>query len=171
MTTPTTADVQHACTVLSSPALIRLITEIDDAGPIPPRALTRTLADVPAHHLRQATGQARALGLVHVQPGTGLALTASGSHVADLYDATARWARRHARPAPVSDFTSRIQHTLALLAQTSSTRVAESGPRPADAPGPRPEDATDLDRPHDLLVQWLRSCPQITQLAAYEPAA
>ncbi|MFF8447718.1 hypothetical protein ACF06Q_08455 [Streptomyces leeuwenhoekii] len=170
MTTPTTADVQHACTVLSSPALIRLITEIDDAGPIPPRALTRTLADVPAHHLRQATGQARALALVHVQPGTGLALTASGSHVADLYDATARWARRHARPARVSDFTSRIQHTLALLAQTSSTRNTQSGPRPAD-PGPQPEVVADLDRPRDLLVQWLRSCPQITQLAAYEPAA
>ncbi|CQR61829.1 hypothetical protein [Streptomyces leeuwenhoekii] len=171
MTTPTTADVQRACTVLSSPALIRLITEIDDNGPIPPRALSRTLADVPTHHLRHATGQARALGFVQLQPGAGLGLTTFGAHLADLYDATARWARHHACPAPVSDFTSRIQHTLALLAQTSSTRVAESGPRPAGDPGPQPKVAADLDRPRDLLVQWLRSCPQITQSAAYEPAA
>ncbi|MGW0760153.1 regulator [Streptomyces sp. NPDC002814] len=104
MTTPSTTDVQRAQAVLSSPALIRLITEIDDNGPIPPRALTRTLTDVPEDHLRHSADQARLLGLVHVQPGAGLSLTTAGEELAYVYDALARWARRHEHPAPVCDF-------------------------------------------------------------------
>ncbi|MGW0137523.1 hypothetical protein [Streptomyces calvus] len=171
MTIPTTADVQRACTLLSSSALIRLITEIDDNGPIPSRALTRTLADLPAYHLRQTTDLARALGLVRVRPGVGLGLTTSGSHLADVYDVIARWARRHAHPAPVCDFPSRIQHTLALLAEAPAHTAACGSGLPAADAAPRAEVVANLAQPRDLLVQWLRSNPQVIQSVASESAA
>ncbi|MBW1597267.1 hypothetical protein [Streptomyces sp. JJ38] len=165
-TAPSTADVRHACTVLSSPALIRLITEIDDNGPIPPRGLARTLADLPVHRLRQATDLARALGLV--RPGSGLGLTAPGLELADIYDASARWARRHAYPAAVCDFTGRIQHTLAALAEAPVV-AADGSPRAAtDGPLPSADAVADLAGPRDLLLQWLHTNPQVAQTA---PAA
>ncbi|MER6304959.1 hypothetical protein [Streptomyces sp. NPDC001657] len=158
---PSTATVRDACSVLSSPALIRLITEIDDNGPIPSRRLADTLADLSAHRLRQATDLARGLDLVHVRPGGRLGLTPSGLELADVYDVAARWARRHAYPDPVSDFTSRIQSTLALLAAapilTADSRLS------ADA-------LADLTRSHDLLDQWLVA-NQAVQLDAPETAA
>ncbi|MEU3299754.1 hypothetical protein ABZ729_08015 [Streptomyces sp. NPDC006678] len=167
-TSRSTADVRHASAVLSSPALIRLIIEIDDNGPIPPRGLARTLADLSVHHLRQATDLARALGLIRVRPGSGLGLTASGLELADVYDESARWARRHAYPAAICDFTSRIQHTLALLAETP-VAAADCGPRAATAdPGPSADAVADLARPRDLLLQWLHANPQAAQPA---PAA
>ncbi|MEU6231400.1 hypothetical protein [Streptomyces sp. NPDC047042] len=72
MTAVSTTHLQPAHAALSSRALIRLITEIDDNGPLPLRALDRTLTDVPVHHLRHSAERARVLGLVHVQPGAGL---------------------------------------------------------------------------------------------------
>ncbi|MGW7005897.1 hypothetical protein ACWGCW_24600 [Streptomyces sp. NPDC054933] len=159
-TSLSTADVRGFCTELSSPGLIRLITEIDDNGPIPPRGLARTLADLTPHHLRQATDLARALGLVRVRPGAGLGLTDSGAELADVYDAIARWARRHAYPTPVADFTGRIQHTLALLAET-----------PAADHLPSAQAAADLAGPRDLLNQWLHANAQAAQLAEPELAA
>ncbi|MFJ6574024.1 hypothetical protein ACIQNU_42175 [Streptomyces sp. NPDC091292] len=149
------ANVQDACTVLSSRALIRLITEIDDNGPIPTSGVARTLADLALASLRETVVLAHDLGLVRVRPGAGLDLTTSGSEVADIYDANARWARHHAYPAPVCDFATRVQQTLALLAQVPT---AES-----------PSGATslkDLARPRDLLEQWLNANPQAAQLAA-----
>ncbi|MFJ6898172.1 regulator [Streptomyces hokutonensis] len=171
MTTLSTADVQHAHAVLSARALIRLITEIDDNGPIPPRALDRTLADVPAPHLRQSADRARVLGLVHVQPGAGLSLTESGEELADVYDAMARWARRHSYPRPVCDFTGRIQHTLALLAQPP-LRPAPSGPeRCADVAPASVEDGADFARLRPLVEEWLHSNPQVLGVADPEMAA
>lgn len=142
MSTLSLREPQHVGTTLASPALIRLITEIDDHGPIPPGALSRTIPDLTVHHLRQATTHARALDLVRHRPGVGLDLTASGTALADLYDAAARWARRHSFPAPVADFTLRIQHTLDLLLHS-----------PAD---PTPNTADPI-RPRELLNQWLAS--------------
>ncbi|MGW2650841.1 hypothetical protein ACWC2T_39655 [Streptomyces sp. NPDC001393] len=155
-----TADVRRFCAQLSSPGLVRLITEIDDNGPIPPRGLARTLADLTEHHLRQATDVARALGLVRIRPGAGLALTTSGAELADVYDAIAHWARRHAYPAPVADFTGRIQHTLALLADTPAADHLLSDQALADLAGPR-----------DLLGQWLHDHAQAARLAEHELAA
>ncbi|MCC2276200.1 hypothetical protein LKL35_12350 [Streptomyces sp. ET3-23] len=155
-----TADARRVCTALSSPGLIRLITEIDDNGPIPPRGLARTLADLTEHHLRQATDVARALGLVRIRPGAGLALTTSGAELADVYDAIARWTRRHAYPASVADFTGRIQHTLALLADTPAAGHLPSAQALAGLAGPR-----------DLLSQWLHAHAQAAQLAEHELAA
>ncbi|MEV6807743.1 hypothetical protein [Streptomyces sp. NPDC051132] len=147
------AGLRHACTVLSRPGLIRLVTEIDDNGPIPPRSLTRTLPDLPDHHLHQTVRQARALGLVRRQPGAGLSLTPSGSGLADVYDALARVARRHRLPVPVCDFTSRVQHILTLLAMpVFTTEQAERGSRTA---------AEDLDGTRALLQQWLQDNPHL----------
>ncbi|GAU70718.1 hypothetical protein SSP35_22_00210 [Streptomyces sp. NBRC 110611] len=170
-TTSHAADVQYACTVLSSPTLIRLITEIDDNGPIPPRGLTGTLADRTPHHIRQATDLARALGLVRVRPGVGLDLTTSGRELADLYDATVRWARHHAHPAPVADFISRIQRTFALLAETEVPSAQDGRHCPADDRSPSAQAVADLVRPRDLLSQWLLANPQAAQLTVPEPAA
>ncbi|KUN02128.1 hypothetical protein AQI95_29085 [Streptomyces yokosukanensis] len=161
MKTTNPADFQHACTVLSSPALIRLITEIDDNGPIPVRQTARILADLPVDDLRQATDMARAGDLVSVRPGAGLSLTTAGEELADVYDTLARWARRHAYPAPVSDFTGRIRHTLALLA-TAPVATGERGVTTrTDVLLPSAEAARDLARPHDLLQQWLEANPQL----------
>ncbi|MCC2275538.1 hypothetical protein LKL35_08895 [Streptomyces sp. ET3-23] len=154
------AEVRQLCIQLSSPGLIRLITEIDDNGPIPPRGLTRTLADLTEHHLRQATDAAGALGLVRARPGAGLDLTASGAELADVYDAIARWARRHAYPAPVANFPGRIQHTLALLADIPSVGHLPSAQALADLAGPRV-----------LLGQWLHAHAQAAQPAEHELAA
>lgn len=151
----TTGLLRHACTVLSTPGLIRLVTEIDDNGPIPPRSLTRTLPDLPDHHLHQIARQARALGLVRHQPGVGLSLTPSGSGLADIYDALARIARRHHLPVPVCQFTSRVQHTLTLLAMPVLT--TEQTERVSKTV------AEDLDGTRALLQQWLQENPQLTQ--------
>ncbi|MEN8654387.1 regulator [Streptomyces sp. 21So2-11] len=164
----TTADMRNACAFLSSPALIRLITEIDDNGPIPPRRLAVTLPDLSAHHLRRTTDAARAHGLVRVGPGVGLDLTTSGSELADVYDAAARWARRHAYPAPICDFTTRLQHTLSLVAPAPLADPADDSHR--STVEDLPEADADLAHIRDRLALWLAANPQVT-LSAPEPVA
>ncbi|WP_432141086.1 hypothetical protein [Streptomyces sp. bgisy084] len=166
---PSTATLPDACSALSYPALIRLIAEIDDNGPILLRRLVGTLADLSEYRLRRATDLARGLGLVHVRPGGCLGLTTSGSELADLYDATARWARRHSYPSAASDFTSRIQSTFALLAaaQALTEEPGLCGP-PADSQ--LSADAlADLTGARDLLDQWLVA-NQAVQLGAPQSA-
>ncbi len=167
----TPAELRNAFALLSSPALIRLITEIDDNGPIPPRRLAGTLPDLSAHHLRRITHVARVHGLVRVAPGVGLALTEAGSELADFYDATARWARRHAYPTRICDFTSRLQHTLRLLAPTLVAEPIDGSPRPAGEGLISAEADADLARLRVLLVQWLNANPQVTALLEPEPVA
>ncbi|MEU9246608.1 hypothetical protein [Streptomyces sp. NPDC048385] len=137
--------VQHACTTLSSASVIRLVSEIDDHGAIPPRALARTLTDLTAHHLRQATEQADGLGLLD-RSRTGLGLTAAGQDLADVYDATARWARRRNYPSPVCDFAGRIRHTFALLAEPTAQSIGIDSE--ADA---------ELGYVRRLLAEWFHT--------------
>ena len=160
----TSAELRSAFTLLSSSALIRLITEIDDNGAIPPRRLAGTFPDLPPHNLRRITEAARAHGLVRVAPGFGLDLSESGSELADFYDATARWARHHDYPTRICDFTSRIQHTLDLLAPSLISDQADGSHRPEVADLPSAEAEVDLARSRALLVQWLTANPQITLL-------
>ena len=159
----TPAEARHAVDLLASRSLIRLVTEIDDNGDIPPRRLAGTLPDLSAHHLRSASDTARAHGLVRVAPGAGLELTESGMELADLYDALARWARRHSVPAAVSDFSSRVRHVLGLLAPSLT-------PGNADRPGPladvRPisvEAEAELACARTSLIQWLVGNPQVAR--------
>ncbi|MFD7320621.1 hypothetical protein ACFV9D_05940 [Streptomyces sp. NPDC059875] len=139
-TSPSTADVQRACTVLSSPALIRLITEIDDNGPIPPRGLTRILSDLAPHQIRDATDQAHALGLVRARQGLGL--TESGIQAAEVYDEAARWARTHHYPEVTSSLVTRVRATLRLLGDTAG-------------PAPSPAAASSLTAPKTALEAWI----------------
>ncbi|MEU9288296.1 regulator [Streptomyces sp. NPDC048275] len=167
MSTPfTSAEAHRAVELLASRSLIRLITEIDDNGAIPPRRLADTLPDLSTHQLRSASDTARVNGLVRVAPGAGLELTASGAELADLYDAMARWARRHAVPAPVCEFSSRIRHVLDLLAPSLTTKRA-------DGPSPRTDDDAEagLARIRTLLIQWLADSPQVARVSEPEPVA
>jgi hypothetical protein len=167
--------LQRVCTALSSPALIRLITEIDDNGPIPSRGLARTLPDLTPHQIRHANEQAHALGLVRARPGASLGLAESGVDLAEVYDATARWARRHEYPAMAGDFTGRIRHTLALLAEPPvfAALAAAQAPSHLAAAGrlSTAEAAAELVQPWNVLAQWLNANPQAAQLAEGELAA
>ncbi|MGA5191420.1 regulator [Streptomyces griseoincarnatus] len=159
MSTPfTSAEAQRAVELLASRPLVRLVTEIDDNGAIPPRRLTGTLPDLSTHQLRSASDTARAHGLIRVAPGTGLELTEAGMELAGLYDAMARWARRHAVPAPVCEFSSRIRHVLALLAPSLITEPADG----AEA---------GLARLRTLLIQWLADNLQVARESEPEPVA
>lgn len=163
----TSAEVHRAVELLTSRPLIRLITEIDDNGAIPPRRLAGTLPDLSSHQLRLASGAARTRGLVRTAPGSGLELTHAGAELADLYDAAARWSRQHAYPAPVCEFSSRIRHVLDLLAPSlAPERADDSSPR-STAGLPSDEAEADLARPRALLIQWLVGNPQVTRV--FEP--
>ncbi|MFG3323473.1 regulator [Streptomyces sp. NPDC048171] len=157
----TPAEARHAVDLLASRPLIRLVTEIDDNGAIPPRRLAGTLPDLSAHQLRSASDTARAHGLVRVAPGTGLELTDAGTELADLYDALARWARRHSVPAAVCEFSGRVRHVLGLLAPSLTPENAD---RPGPLPAVRPigmEGEAELVRVRTLLIQWLAGNPQV----------
>ncbi|MFJ9216540.1 regulator [Streptomyces sp. NPDC102383] len=167
----TSAEVRRAVELLASRSLIRLVTEIDDNGVIPPRRLTGTLPDLSSHQLRRACEAASAHGLVRTAPSSGLELTDPGAELADLYDVAARWARRHAYPAPVCEFSSRIRHALDLLAPSLAPERADgrSPRRTAGLPGD--EAKADLARPRALLIQWLAGNPQVTRILEPEPTA
>ncbi|MFD8590779.1 hypothetical protein ACFV1B_14735 [Streptomyces sp. NPDC059637] len=137
--------LRDTCTTLSSAGLIRLVSEIDDHGAIPTRALARTLADLSAHQLRQAVEKADTFGLLARAPG-GVGLSTVGRELADVYDATARWARRNNYPAAESDFSERIRHTFALLG-TSTT----------DTPDPEGEHDAELGRVERLITEWVHA--------------
>ncbi|MGC0342752.1 regulator [Streptomyces sp. SLBN-8D4] len=167
----TSVEVRTTVELLASRSLIRLVTEIDDNGAIPPRRLAGTLPDLSSHQLRRATETARAHGLVWVAPGAGLELTESGSELADLYDAVARWARRHAYPAPVCEFSGRIRHVLDLLAPSLMTERSDGLSWPSAGRLPSAEAEGDLARPRALLIQWLAGNPQVTRVSEPEPVA
>ncbi|MFF8732039.1 regulator [Streptomyces sp. NPDC015171] len=172
MTIPfTSAEVSSAIKLLASRSLIRLVTEIDDNGAIPPRRLAAILPDLSSHHLRRATEEARARGLVRIAPGAGLELTESGSELADLYDAAARWARHHAYPAPVCEFSVRVRHVLDLLGPSLAAEPADGPSRPSAGRLPSAEAEGDLARPRTLLIQWLAGNPQVTRVSEPEPVA
>ncbi|WP_314220265.1 regulator [Streptomyces zaehneri] len=160
------AEVHRAVKLLASRPLVRLVTEIDDNGAISPRRLPGVLPDLSTHQLRSVSDTARAHGLVRVAPGAGLELTDGGMELADLYDVMARWARRHAVPAPVCEFSSRIRHVLDLLAPSLTAERA-------DAPSPLIGDGAEagLARPRTLLIQWLADNPQVARVSEPEPVA
>ncbi|EGX58848.1 hypothetical protein SZN_15918 [Streptomyces zinciresistens K42] len=167
----TTAEIRTAVEVLASRPLIRLITEIDDNGAIPPRRLAATLPDLSTHHLRIATETARNHGLVRTAPGAGLELTHRGQELADVYDAAARWSRRHSSPAEVYEFTHRVRHVLGLLALQTSSESAQDSARPSAASWASTEPEADPAHVLDLLLQWLAENPQLTCSSPYEPVA
>ncbi|MEU8649717.1 regulator [Streptomyces sp. NPDC048737] len=171
MTASFTAEIRTAIEVLASRPLIRLITEIDDNGAIQPRQLAATLPDLSAQHLRIATETARNHGLVRTAPGAGLELTPRGQELADVYDAAARWSRRHTSPVEICEFTDRVRHVLGLLALQISSEGAQDPARPSAASWAGTEPETDPAHVRVLLLQWLAENPQLTCLSTYEPVA
>ncbi|MFE4552443.1 regulator [Streptomyces sp. NPDC056785] len=172
MTTPfTAAEIRTAVEALASRPLIRLITEIDDNGAIPPRRLAATLPDLPTHNLRAATETARTHGLVRTAPGAGLELTPSGEELADVYDAAARWSRRHACPAPICELTHRVRHVLEQLAPEIAGESTQGSACPSAAHRPDAAPEAELAGPRALLLQWLVGNPQLTWLPTSEPLA
>ncbi|WP_406346486.1 hypothetical protein OH787_06185 [Streptomyces sp. NBC_01547] len=108
----------RATATLSHPGLVRIISDIDDNGPLQRHLLSRTLTDLSRQQLRHATAAGRALGLLRTRTHGGnptLVLTPAGKDLADVYDTAARWARTHNYPCDVSDFVTRVQATLTLL--------------------------------------------------------
>ncbi|MFE1407853.1 regulator [Streptomyces sp. NPDC058770] len=141
----------RVCTAVASAALIRLIAEIDDNGPIPAHELACTLPDLTPHQVRYATEQARLLGLVRAWPGCGLCLTEAGLQLAEIYDSAARWARIRNHPRRACDFITRVQDTLRLLAPDQDPDAA-----PSVVPAKADEGLARLrtDAAHWISIHW-----------------
>ncbi|MFE9686790.1 regulator [Streptomyces sp. NPDC006285] len=151
--------IQHACQILSSAGLIRLVSEIDDHGPIPPRALARTLTGLSTTQARQARQQADTLALLH-RSRSGLGLTEAGTDLASFYDAAARWARHHNCPDHTSTFTDRIRHVLTLLAEPAEKQPQLKG-----------GGAASLREVGLLLCKWVGTHQQQRDQRTYGAAA
>ncbi|GHD79366.1 regulator [Streptomyces goshikiensis] len=122
-TSPDTIALAQAAAALSHPGLVRIVSDIDDHGPLPRHLLSRTLTGLSRQQLRHATAAGRALGLLRTGKHAGnpaFVLTSPGRELADVYDTAARWARTHQYPCDVSDFVTRVQATLALLGKPST---------------------------------------------------
>ena len=140
---------RRAIRTLTLPGLIRLITEIDDNGPISRQrgSLQGALGDLTTGQLRHAIDTARDLGLIHAR-GHATAryqLTASGKDLAELYDTAARWARTQQLPNRTSDFVARVQYAL---------QAQDGGPEHTGA-------TTEAKAPREALSEWLKAHPRV----------
>ncbi|MFE0055332.1 hypothetical protein [Streptomyces sp. NPDC059003] len=181
---------RRAIRALSLPALIRLVTEIDDNGPISRRrgSLQSTFDDVAINQLRHAIDRAREFGLVYGDEHERVRyrLTDSGEELAEVYDTAARWARTHQFPTVASDFVTRVQRTLDLLGH--ATALAHGAARLGEASGLAVPGGAVLDReaiaaldgPRNVLTAWLQANASVLHHTAlhsshaadeWEPAA
>lgn len=162
---------------LSLPSLIRLVSEIDDNGPISHRrgSLQSAFGDLTVNQLRYAIDVARELGLVHADPlaPTRYRLTEAGEDLAGVYDVAARWARTHQYPSPTSGFVTRVQHTLKLLTErTAAVRDAHQAGKPAVFVTGHLGAETDADvalipdAAKAALAEWLQTHPHILRSTA-----
>ncbi|GGU55447.1 hypothetical protein GCM10010211_20220 [Streptomyces albospinus] len=167
LTTTGHPQARRAIRALSLPGLIRLVTEIDDNGPISRRrgSLQSAFDDLGAPQLRHAIDRAREFGLLYGDEHERVRyrLTDSGEDLAEVYDTAARWARAHQFPTVASDFVTRVQHTLDLLGHAPA--LAHAADRIGDASGllvPRGavldrEAIAALDGPQSVLAAWLKA--------------
>ncbi|MEH0628546.1 hypothetical protein [Streptomyces stelliscabiei] len=141
---------------LSLPSLIRLVSEIDDNGPISHRrgSLQGAFGDLTRHQLRYAIDVARALGLVHFadHAPARYRLTEAGEDLASVYDTVARWSRTHQYPNTARDFVTRVQHTLKLLGDNGAVLPTEV--------------AFALGQLRTTLADWLQTHPQALNAVA-----
>ncbi|WP_327352818.1 hypothetical protein [Streptomyces sp. NBC_01304] len=140
---------RRAIRILTLPGLIRLVTEIDDNGPISHQkgSLQGAFGDLTPGQLRHAIDIARDLGLVHAdqQAPDRYRLTESGEALAELYDTAARWARTRHFPDTSTDFVTRVQHTLQL--NSRSPHASGSTLEPS--------------APHQVLSEFLQANPRV----------
>ncbi|MGW2858288.1 hypothetical protein [Streptomyces sp. NPDC001205] len=176
LTTTGHPQTRRAIRALSLPALIRLVTEIDDNGPISRRrgSLQSTFDDLGAHQLRHAIDRAREFGLVYGDEDERVRyrLTDSGEDLAEVYDTAARWARTHQFPSAACDFTTRVQYTLDLLGHApalagATARLGESigTAVPGGAVLGR-EALAALEGPQRELAAWLTAHAHVLHEAA-----
>ncbi|MFJ7528021.1 hypothetical protein ACIQ1S_24210 [Streptomyces griseus] len=167
--TITPTNLQHVVGRLSAPGLIRLISEIDDHGPVPRRGFTRTFPDLARHQIRHAVKEGRRLSLIHSAGEHHL--TEAGEALAEVYDTAARWGRQHHYPSREGHFTLRVSSTLALLAVPGIPTSLTFATRPegtvhaSAVPG--------LETVQSALLQWLDNHSQanVALPTAYETAA
>ncbi|MFC8198951.1 hypothetical protein ACFUTV_26680 [Streptomyces sp. NPDC057298] len=140
---------RRAIRTLSLPGLIRLVTEIDDNGPISRQrgSLQGALGDLTIGQLRHAIDTARDLGLIHAREHAlaRYQLTASGKDLGEAYDTAARWARTRELPSRTSDFVARVQHALQMQAGSPE----------------HPGAATEPSAPPQALSEWLKAHPRV----------
>lgn len=140
---------RRAIRTLTLPGLIRLVTEIDDNGPISHRrgSLQGAFGDLTPGQLRHAIDIARDLGLVHAdeQAPDRYRLTESGEDLAEVYDTAARWARARHFPDTTVDFVARVQHTLQLHSRSPQTTGSTLEP----------------SAPHQVLTEFLQANPRV----------
>ncbi|WP_127361413.1 regulator [Actinacidiphila soli] len=173
----------RAVGVLSYPGLIRLVSEIDDNGPIPRLMLTRTFSDLTRHQVGHGLATARAYGLVRAGQHAGAPchqLTEAGAELAEVYESATRWARAHHFPARDGDFVTRVQATLTLLTQAPvlaaltgevhDTVTTDAGQRVMDGLLPDTEAVIALRLPWTALSQWIKSNPSIPATDPRRPA-
>ncbi|NEC67036.1 hypothetical protein [Streptomyces sp. SID9727] len=141
---------RRAIRTLTLPALIRLVTEIDDNGPISHQkgSLQSAFGDLTPGQLRHAIDVARDLRLVDAdeQARDRYRLTASGEALAEVYDTAARWARERQFPDASSDFVTRVQHTLQLSSSPQTTGLS-----------------LESSAPHHVLAEFLQAYPRVRQ--------
>lgn len=144
---------RRAIRILTLPGLIRLVTEIDDNGPISHGrgSLQGAFGDLTPGQLRYAIDTARDLGLVHADEWAPdrYRLTESGEGLAEVYDTSARWARARHFPDATVDFVTRVQHTLQLHSRGTHPTVSTLEP----------------SAPREVLTEWLRENPRILEHA------
>ncbi|MEV2258527.1 hypothetical protein AB0J13_07675 [Streptomyces anulatus] len=160
-------DLQHVVGRLSAPGLIRLISEIDDHGPISRRGFTRSFPDLARHQIRHTVQEARDLDLIHSMSEHHL--TEAGEALAELYDAAARWGRQHHYPAQEGHFAHRVSSTLALLARPEISTSATPATRPEAAAGA--STVPGLETVRSTLLQWMKDYYRAPLRTAYETAA
>lgn len=118
----------------------RVISEIDDNGPIPRQTVSSAFPDLPQNALHYALTTLRRRGLLTVGAeeheehkaneeheaeegeeeeeearASSYVLTDAGADLGDVHDALFRWARRHNYPSRTCDFVTRVEATLNLL--------------------------------------------------------
>lgn len=156
---------RRVLTTLTLPGLIRLVSEIDDHGPVGRGSLGVTFDDLSRHQLRHALDTARALGVIETDDHAPARyrLTEDGENLAEVYDRAARWARTHQYPSSSSDFITRVQRTLQLPVRLPGTGEDQrSTPDQGVATGfaADPSAGRDLEAIQAALVEWTEAGPQ-----------
>ncbi|RSO06987.1 hypothetical protein DMH18_26450 [Streptomyces sp. WAC 06783] len=110
--------VARAAELLGRQWTTRVISEIDDNGPLPRRMAARTFTDLPRTGIHYALPTLRHRGLLTIAEHDGRTcylLTEAGEGLGDVYEALARWSRTHHYPDTAADFVSRVEAGLELL--------------------------------------------------------
>lgn len=145
---PEADSLVRAATLLSYRWTTRIITELDDNGPVARRrgSLAATFPDIPVDLLNTAVAGLRRRGLVRRETLTTgeqqLTLTAPGVGLGDVYDRLGRWARQHDYPGDQPDFVIRVEAALGLLRDPHTVTLLLNPHAPYEASTGLPELST-----------------------------